>query len=108
MNTYPALRQGVDSTETRLGGRVLDRATNGKARVRSFFTTEKKLFKVVHQFMTSTQKAQIESFYTVNQNLEFLFLWIPDNTVYTCVFDATDPVYTQAHGGYWNIDVFLA
>jgi|GEM_PF-1783198 len=108
MSTYPALRQSIESTETRISGRVLDRASNGSARSRSFFTTEKKTFKVMHTFITSAQKTELEDFYIANQNVSFQFLFIPDNTVYTCIYDAVDPVYTASLGGYWNAEIYLA
>ena len=109
MNTYPTeIRQSIDSIETRLGGRVLDRATNGSTRARSLFSAEKKAFKVVHQFKTLAQKTSIEAFYITNQNVSFLFLWVADGQTYTCIFDATDPIFTLTHGGFWNIEVYLA
>lgn len=107
MAVYPDLRQGIDSSESRIGGRTVDRASNGSVKVRSFFTSEKKAFKVLHNFMTPAQKAQIEAFYVANQNISFTFVWIPDGATYTCIFDETNPTYNVTHGGYWNIEVFL-
>lgn len=105
---YPTYGQSVESDETTLWGRQIDRATNGSVKSRSFYTGAKKTFKVVHEFLTNTQKLAIESFYTDNQNESFEFTWIASGVTYpTCMFDAQDPTFKALQGGYWRVETYL-
>lgn len=107
MSNYPAYKQSDDSAEQRLSGREVDRATNGAPKVRSFFTAEKKQFKVEHPYVTTAEKVAFEAFYTANALVTFSFVWKGDGATYTCLFDADAPVYRPLTPGYWAITATL-
>lgn len=105
--SYPAIAQSYDSKENRLTGRQLDRASNGTLHVRSFFTSQKKTFNIIHQLVTDDDKATIEAFYAANALNSFTFVWLADGASYTCMFSEEDPVYEPAALGLWNITTSL-
>ena len=104
---YPTLVQSYDSKEKRIGGRQLDRATNGTPKVRSFFSAEKKAWTLVHPDITAAEKATFEAFYSANSLTSFTFTWAADATSYTVLFDANEPTYTPRPGNRWTITVDL-
>lgn len=108
MSTYPTLGQSKDSTETRISGITIDRATNGLTRGRSFFTSDKKTFTVVHSTITTAQKTTLEAFYNTNKNNSFIFLWVADGFTYTCIFAEDAIQFSIITKGYWDATVSLA
>lgn len=107
MSSYPKLGQSIASTETRLNGKIIDRATNGAVRARSYYSQDKKLFNVVHSVITTAQKAIIEDFYTANKDSDFDFMWVLDGNNYICMFADTPMNFEIINIGYWNAEVFL-
>lgn len=105
--TYPVMDQDYNSDEVRLNGRQLDRASNGAPRIRQFFTTEKKTFRIVHPNITAAEKATFEAFYTANLLNSFAFVWDADGVSYTVYFGEKDPVYKPIEGGTWTLTVEL-
>ena len=104
---YPSLKQSRESKEKRVGGRQLDRASNGTPKVRSFFSTEKKAWTLVHPDITAAEKATFEAFYSANSLTSFSFTWLADGVSYTVLFDATEPSYQPRPGNRWTITVDL-
>ena len=103
--TYPVMAQDYQSKEVRLNGRQVVRATNGSVKVRSFYTTEKKTFTIVHPNITDAEKATFEAFYAANLLNSFAFTWAADGVTYTCLFGAQDPQYKPVNFGFWTITV---
>lgn len=107
METYPNLGQAISSSFTSNSGRVLDRASNGIIRARSYYTENKKTFTVVHSAITSAQKSIIEDFYNANKDIAFLFISMLDNITYTCIFGEDSINFSIIGTGYWNAEVIL-
>ncbi len=109
MSTYPEIRQSKNSTESfASGGVVSDRATNGAIRARSYYSSPKKLFTVIHEFVPTSVKTSLETFYNDNKNNEVYFLWLPDGVTYQCIFHEGPPQSKFIVQGYWTITVSLA
>ena len=86
---YPSL--GISATgasDSATTDRQLDRATNGAARLRVFYTTAKRTFKFSHPALNATDLGTFEAFYAANVDNSFDFTWPLDNTTYTAVFSA--------------------
>jgi hypothetical protein len=107
MNTYPVLKQALESQESGSTGRQVDRATNGTPRVRSFYTSNKKTITVVHPGISNADKLTLQAFVAANALVPFLFAWGADGVTYTCLFGAEEPRYTRVAGGRWDITVQL-
>jgi len=102
MAVYPAFGQDISSTVTILDDVLLDRASNGKPRMRRLFNTLLKEF-VVNHLVTVVDKGTMGTFYDTNRNLSFTFVWNPEGTTHTCMF-STAPTYTmEGSKDFWRI-----
>ena len=104
MATFPTLSHGpsVNSDEMTVDDIQADRATNGAPRIRAMFTAPKKTFSIVYQGMTSTDKSTVETFYTTNRLISFVFVWAADGVSYTVYFSG--PIkYKYVDGIRWDI-----
>lgn len=103
MASYPATLLISDgSTMTQRDDLTVDRATNGAARVRAYFSARKREFVVRHAYITLAERNTLLSFYDSNRLLTVTLAWM-DGTTYTCVFSAapkTEPVI----GDLWNCE----
>lgn len=108
MATYPTFTDAPSrsSKERWLDDLQVDRATNGTPKVRALYTTPKRAFTVVHEFVSAAEKATLEAFYLANRLLTISFVWAADGQTYTCNF-AAPPQPEVAPGGRWNITVEL-
>jgi hypothetical protein len=99
VNTYPPLKTsfGSDPVVTD-GGVAIDRAEDGTARVRSYWTTPNAKFTLTHAGISSTDKAMLDAFYAANRLLAFTYVSPIDLVSRTCLFAAT-PTYKLAEGG---------
>ena len=105
---YPTLQQNLNSKESQLQGRQVDRASNGVVKVRSMFTVSKKVFDLYHQALTTAQKTTLETFYAANLFNSFAFVWNADGATYTVFFGEGDLNFMPVYGaGYWNCNVQL-
>lgn len=104
---YPSLKQALTNKETGIDDRQIDRATNGKARGRMFFTSQPKSFAVVHPGITTAEKDSVVAFRSANLSGSFDFTWANDSATYTCIFDKQPPEYTRLAGGRWDVTVYL-
>ena len=86
--------------------RVVDRATNGSARARIFYTSAKATFNVTHNSLTSAEKITFDTFYLTNLAVVFSYTFPGDGTTYTCLF-GSEPTYTPVPGGRWDINITL-
>jgi hypothetical protein len=107
MNTYPVLKQARESKEAGSTGRQIDRASNGAVKARSFYTSVKKTFNLVHPGIADADKAAHQAFEAANRNIPFLFVWDADGATYTCLFGEGAPSYVPIAGGRWDIAVQL-
>jgi len=94
------------SEETLLDDLQVDRASNGSPKVRSFYTAPKKAFSVVHEGMTSAERATLLAFYSANRLSSFSFVWVADGVTYTCLFSAP-PKSVITSGLHWTVTTQL-
>lgn len=106
MPTYPTLRTEYGSSKSTNVDRVVDRATNGSARARIFFTSTKASFSLKHNAITSAEKVTFETFHLTNLSAVFSYTFPGDGLTYTCLF-ASEPTYTPVPGNRWDISVEL-
>lgn len=108
MSTYPtfAYNPTQSSAEAVLDDVQIDRASNGNAKGRSYYSVPKKSFSVVHQGLSSVEKQTLLDFYAANRALEIDFLWVADGVTYTCLF-AGPPKLAIEPGIRWGITVAL-
>jgi hypothetical protein len=107
MATYPAAyKQLIGSVEEWLDDVIVDRATGGTAKGRSFYTAKKRRFKVRH-ILAATDRAAFQTFYDTNRTLAVTFVWAGDGVTYTCLFEGA-PKYQYLGAALTQIDVQLA
>ncbi len=104
MASYPALPIMVGSEEEWEDDLEMDIAVNGAPKVRAFYSTKKKLFKVVHKYLTATQKNTLQTFYDSNRLLVVQLVWT-DGVTYNCFFKSVrvSPIEVT----YWNAESIL-
>lgn len=90
MSAYPTLsyNPSQSSAETLLDDLQVDRASNGKPKVRAFYTTPKKSFNVIHEGLTAAERTTLLDFYAANRLVSFDFVWAADGLTYSCLFSA--------------------
>jgi hypothetical protein len=89
--SYPAsLPVHVSSTLRHETDRRIERASNGAARGRVFYSAAKRLFRVEHVALDAAALASLLDFHVANMASEFDFLWPLDGVVYRVIF-AADP-----------------
>ncbi len=104
MANYPTLPIMVGSEEEWEDDLEMDIAVNGAAKVRAFYPTKKKRFKVVHHYLTETQKNTLQTFYDANRLLVVQFLWT-DSVSYNCLFKSVR--VSPLEVSYWNAESIL-
>lgn len=87
MATYPAYRQHVTSVARKVDDIQIDRAGNGTARARAFFTVPKYVFEVIHPALTEAERAAIEAFYLANRLLPVDFASDFTGATHVCLMD---------------------
>lgn len=85
MATYPAFPQLADSVEEWIDDIVVDRASNGGTKARSFFTTKKRRF-VVRHILGATDASTLQTFYDTYKTAANSFYWEGDRQTYTVLF----------------------
>lgn len=108
MAAYPtfAYNPSQSSTEEMLDDVQIDRASNGAAKGRAFYTTPKMKFTVVHEGLSAAEKATLMAFYAANRALEVDFLWVADSVTYTVIFSAP-PKPAITSGLHWSVTTFM-
>ncbi len=87
MAAYPStLPVSIGSTVRLEADRQTDRASNGAARGRVFYTAAKRKFKVEHQALKPDEQTTLLDFYAANTALSFTFDWPLDGVTYTVIF----------------------
>ncbi len=102
MAAFPFTAHGVDSTEAVFDGIELDRASNGAARGRVFYTAKKRRFRIVRRALSTTDKATLETFYDNNRALAVDLIW-KDGVVYSCLM--TEIEFAPVGVNRWDAEV---
>ncbi len=100
---YPTFTYAIsqDSSETTLDDLQIDRASNGTPKGRAFYTVPKMQFELVHQGMSSAEKATLKAFYAANRTTPFDLVWAGDGETYSCLFSAP-PRFAVEPGLRWT------
>ncbi len=106
MPTYPSLPVGITSRATASRGRQVDRASNGRARLRVLYAAQRKQFAVVHPALNATDRATLDTFVSTYGSGEFSFRWPFDGVTYTVIL-ADDPSYASLGAGLVSASVTL-
>lgn len=104
MANYPSITLAQESNEELLDDVATDRAVDGSAKVRAFYTAAKRRFQVRHRMISASDKSTLLTFYGSNRATTITFSW--GGTNYTCVF-ASPPRFSPAGGALWNADLTL-
>lgn len=107
MAAYPTLPTEYDASIALDAGRENDRATNGAARGRTFFTSAKSNFRLKHKALNSTDLAAFKAHYAANTALSFAYTSPVDGVTYTCIYGTPDPIYTPEQVNRVTVDVVL-
>lgn len=105
MANYPSLTQTLESDEAFVDDLSIDRAVNGAAKGRAFFTAKKREFTVRH-ILTTAERATLDSFYDSNRTLTVAFTWSGNGSQYDVLFERP-PQYKPFGGGLWAAEVRL-
>jgi hypothetical protein len=105
---YPTdLPISISSSASLDTDRQIDRASNGAARGRVFYTSAKRSFRLDHPALDATARAAFDVFYAANLATAFDFVWPVDSVTYTCIF-SREPSYKPHGAGLTTITVELA
>lgn len=105
MATYPSFGQLATTTDPYDDDIRVDRAVDGTAKARAFYSGRKHHFVVKH-LLTSTDFATLLAFYDANRTIEVDFVWAQDGATYQCLF-AGAPKTSFASGVYVDVEVTL-
>lgn len=96
MATFPATSPDfvprVGTNDEPIDDYVADSAVNGSARGRSFYSSTKLRFRPQY-LLTSSALTTFLNFVATNKTLTFQYLYMPDNTTYTVIFES--PIYRR-------------
>lgn len=87
--------------------RQLDRASNGAARVRVFYSAPKRSFQFRHPGLDVTDLSTFTAYYDANAGAIFDFHWPADGVTYSCAF-AREPGIRMLGSGLAEVSVVLA
>lgn len=104
MATYPTLPTRAGGDPQPIGGIEIDRAEDGTARGRSFYSSDKAKFSLEHPWLTAAQKTTLDNFYSANRLLAFDYASGMSGATHSCLF-SRPPAYIYQRGGYWTAKV---
>lgn len=104
MSAYPPFLILRDSTATADGGHDAVRATNGAAKVRRMFDSDKHTFEIGH-VLSDQEALQLQTFYLAERDAAVDFRWPPTGQVHSCVFASA--IQYLRRGRRWEVRVKL-
>jgi hypothetical protein len=88
MSDYPAFAQIIGSQQDWVDDLVTDVAVNGRPMSRAFYTTKKRVFKLVH-LLSASELSTFETFYdTFRLDDSFTMRWMCNGPEYNVMFDS--------------------
>ena len=100
--SYPIVTQVVGSLEIHNRGTKMDRSVSGRPRFRTWYTSDRREFTVVHD-CDDTDKQALMSHYDDNYSQSFSFTWQGDGQTYTVQYKNAPTVTPTAGAGRWRI-----
>jgi hypothetical protein len=104
MATYPDLPTARGSDPEPVNQIDIDRAEDGTARGRSFYSADRVRITVVHPLLTAAQKTTLAAFYSSNRLVAFTYL-SPSDSVSRSMLFAKPPAYVNRPGGRFDATV---
>lgn len=109
---YPGLPQHPSSTVTAVSLSTVDRTADGGVRATHVSDLKGAELVLIHDLMTSEQKAQLETFYDNTLATKFYAVFHGDLRTYTCVFKVPPTAVWLSSGsdglGLWKITCRLS
>jgi hypothetical protein len=106
MADYPVIPQVFGTTRVSDDGTIVEKADSGKPRLRSFYTSVRHTFNVIHD-VDGTDKDLVAAHYVTDQFLVFNFTFKADSTVHSCRY-ARAPLEEPIPGtDRWKVSVQL-
>lgn len=103
---YPAVPQHWDTSVVPVAGVVVNRAESGATRARSLYDAVSYDIVVIHDLITTAQRASILAFYAANAGNTFGFQAAEDATIYTVIF-TNEPQSTPIAPNVWRVTTQL-
>lgn len=103
---FPITTKGSDQTP--VDDLQVDEWPNGSIRARSFFSTGRYKWTLLHGVLADADRATLKAFYDANRlrtDISFTSPW--DGVVYNNVMFTAPPKYERLPGAYWNVTVAL-
>lgn len=106
MATYPTLSTAYGGDPDPISSISIDRSEDGQGRGRSFYTTDKSKFSIVHERLSSAEVSTLQTFYLTNKFLAFNYTSPADNVLRSCIF-AKPISYKREYGNFWTATVTM-
>lgn len=108
MPTYPSFAIDTKGSKQQpIEDLVVDQWPNGNSRGRSFFTTGKYGWVILHGVLADADRVTLKAFYDANRLLTFDFVSPWDGVTYHNVGFTKPPDYERLPGLYWNVKLEL-
>ena len=110
MADYPSsstVPQAIGTTRESSYGTIVDRAVNGKPRFRTYYGQQWHVFKVVHDWVNTTQKDAVLNHYASDRLNEFHFTYAADATTYHVMYAEAPQVQALEGNAYYRVTVTL-
>lgn len=105
MATYPTLPTRAGGDPQPIDSIEIDRAEDGTARGRSFYSSGKVRIPLEHPCLNVAQKATLAAFYSANRLIPFDYVsGMSGGATYSCLF-SKPPAYTYECEGVWTAKV---
>lgn len=106
MADYPTIATDVTGTQESWVDEVLiSRARSGSVKARRVASGKKRMWRLAYRFLSSSEKATLESFYDTNRATTFTFTW--NGTPYTVIFGEGPIAFDALKAGLWSASVTL-
>lgn len=99
---YPAIPQHWDTSIAPVAGVAVNRAESGATRGRSLYAATSYDITVIHDLITTAQRATLLAFYAANSTNTFGFEADEDATIYTVIF-INEPQSTPIAPNVWRV-----
>ena len=103
MADYPAVPQHIGTTMESSRGTAVDRAVSGKPRLRSYYSKQWDVFKVVHDWIDSTSMGLLTTHYGTDRLLSFSFTYAVDGLEYTVMYADAPQVQVLEGDEYFRV-----
>jgi hypothetical protein len=104
---YPVLATSTGSKQQPIEDLVVDVWPNGAARGRSYFTSGRYAWDLVHGVISDADRQTLQTFYVANRLLMFDYVSPWDGVTYHNVGFVKPPEYVRLPGLWWTVKTSL-